>query len=244
MDIRGIIHEEIQKDLLIENKLTDLVSKFNMGEIKRLLKEKMGIDETSTKMDVAKKLLKYYYTLNLKLLKYELGAVLGGFIFYFLSMVLDVMGVAPFVTNAPNYEPTMPHFILWGAGALLNVLRMVLKNIREELDGFKDSNEEDWEWAEGGEIDPFMSYMKDGKYWCVGIIINNEEEDRLTQKGFFSLGYRWYLNKQLFRDVVEEENLEYPYTLWVDDTKMIMYNQDIGEDGIDDDEIILDNPFV
>jgi hypothetical protein len=25
---------------------------------------------------------------------------------------------------------------------------------------------------------------------------------------------------------------------------MIMYNQDIGEDGIDDDEIILDNPFV
>jgi len=128
MDIKRIIREEVQNDLLIEGKLNDLVSKFNMTEIKRLLKERLDIDETTTKMDVAKKLLKYYYKLNLKILKYELGAVLGGFVFYFLSIILDVTGVEPFVTQGPDNVPTTPHFILWAAGALLNVIRMIKKD--------------------------------------------------------------------------------------------------------------------
>ena len=133
--IKQILKEEVLKDLIIENKLTSLAKRFNMVEIKRLLKEKMGIDETSSKMEVAKKLMKYYYNLQLKLLKYELGAVLGGFIFYFLSILLDVGGVEPFVTNPPNYEPTTPHFRLWGAGALLNVIRMVNRDVKKKWVG-------------------------------------------------------------------------------------------------------------
>ena len=129
-----IIREEINNDLLMESKLKDMFKKFNMTQIKKELKERLDIDETSTKMEVAKKLIKYSYKLNLKLLKYELGAVLGGFIFYFLSIVLDMAGVEPFVTDG---EPTMPHFILWGAGALLNVIRMVRKDLNE-------SNNFDW----------------------------------------------------------------------------------------------------
>jgi hypothetical protein len=129
MNIRRIIREEINNDLLMEGKLNDMFKKFNMTQIKKELKERLDIDETSTKMEVAKKLIKYSYKLNLKLLKYELGAILGGFIFYFISAVLDITGVEPFVTDG---EPTMPHFILWGAGALLNVIRMVRKDLKEE----------------------------------------------------------------------------------------------------------------
>ena len=131
MNIKRIIREEMNNDLLMEGKLNDMFKKFNMTQIKKELKERLDIDETSTKMEVAKKLIKYLYKLNLKLLKYELGAVLGGFIFYFLSIVLDVAGVEPFVTDG---EPTIPHFILWGAGALLNVIRMVRKDLKEEDD--------------------------------------------------------------------------------------------------------------
>tara|TARA_R110001632_G_scaffold70305_1_gene163818 strand:- start:112 stop:1365 length:1254 start_codon:yes stop_codon:yes gene_type:complete len=129
MNLKKIIREEMDNDLLMEGKLNDMFKKFNMTHIKKELKKRLDIDETSTKMEVAKKLIKYSYKLNLKLLKYELGAVLGGFIFYFLSIVLDVIGVEPFVTDG---EPTMPHFILWGAGALLNVIRMVRKDLKEE----------------------------------------------------------------------------------------------------------------
>ena len=128
---RVILKEEINNDLLIEGKLNDIFKKFNITQIKKELKERLDIDETSTKMEVAKKLMKYIYNLNLKLLKYELGAVLGGFIFYFLSIVLDLAGVEPFVTDG---EPTIPHFILWGAGALLNVIRVVRKDLKEEIE--------------------------------------------------------------------------------------------------------------
>ena len=86
MNIRRIIREEINNDLLMEGKLNDMFKKFNMTQIKKELKERLDIDETSTKMEVAKKLIKYSYKLNLKLLKYELGAILGGFIFYFISV--------------------------------------------------------------------------------------------------------------------------------------------------------------
>lgn len=126
---RLILKEENNNDLLTEGKLNDIFKKFNITQIKKELKERLGIDETSNKTEVAKKLMKYMYNLNLKLLKYELGAVLGGFIFYFLSIVLDVAGVEPFVTDG---EPTIPHFILWGAGALLNVIRLVRKDLKEE----------------------------------------------------------------------------------------------------------------
>ena len=90
MELKYIIKEELKKGILNENILSDLSSKFNISEIKKLLKEKLGIDENSTKLDISKKLMKYYYNLNLKMLKYELGAVLGYFIFYLLSVFLDV----------------------------------------------------------------------------------------------------------------------------------------------------------
>ena len=121
MELKCIIKEELKRGLLTENILSDLSSKFNISEIKKLLKEKLGIDENSTKLDIAKKLMKYYYNLNLKMLKYELGAVLGYFIFYLLSVFLDVAGVEPFTTKG---EPGMPHFILWAAGAILGVYKV------------------------------------------------------------------------------------------------------------------------
>ncbi len=126
-----LTEDQFNRLILKEGKLNDMFKKFNITQIKKELKERLDIDETSTKMEVAKKLIKYIYNLNLKLLKYELGAVLGGFIFYFLSIVLDVAGVEPFVTDG---EPTIPHFILWGAGALLNVIRMVRKDLKEEIE--------------------------------------------------------------------------------------------------------------
>ena len=119
-------------NLINEGKVNDFFSKFNLIEIKKLLKEKMDIDTTSTKMEVAKKLLKYSGKLQLKLLKYELGAVLGGFVFYFLSMILDITGVDPFATTLENPDPTTPHFLLWGAGALLNVIRIVWKDSKSK----------------------------------------------------------------------------------------------------------------
>jgi hypothetical protein len=69
-------------------------------------------------LEIAKKLLKFYYKLKLKLLKYELGAILGSFIFYLLSIVLDISGVEPFVIN----NITTPEFsfneffelLIWG----------------------------------------------------------------------------------------------------------------------------------
>jgi hypothetical protein len=126
MDIKRLIKEELRKDLLTENVISDISSKFNISQIKKLLKEKLDIDETSTKLDVAKKILKYYYNLNLKMLKYELGAILGYFIFYILSVFLDVAGVEPFSTKG---EPGIPHFILWAAGVILGVYK-VHKNSR------------------------------------------------------------------------------------------------------------------
>lgn len=114
------IKKESKDNLVLENKITDFAKRYDIAEIKRLLKEKLEIDENSTKKEVAKKLFSFYIKLNLRLLKYELGAVLGGFIFYFLSIVLDVAGVKPFVTDG---EPTIPHFILWGAGALLGIIK-------------------------------------------------------------------------------------------------------------------------
>jgi hypothetical protein len=109
-------------DYVFENKLTDLFSKFNLKEIKILLKEKLDIDENTTKLEIAKKIIKFYYNLNLKILKYELGAILGSFIFYLLSIVLDVAGVEPFVT-VQGQEPGIPHFIMWAAGAILGIYR-------------------------------------------------------------------------------------------------------------------------
>lgn len=121
MEVRYIIKEELKKDILTENIISDISSKFNISKIKELLKEKLDIDETSTKLDVAKKLMKYYYNLNLKMLKYELGALLGYFIFYVLSIFLDVAGVEPFTTNG---EPGLPQFILWAAGTILGIYKV------------------------------------------------------------------------------------------------------------------------
>ena len=109
-------------DYVFENKITSLFSKFNLKEIKILLKEKLDIDENTPKLEIAKKIIKFYYNLNLKLLKYELGAILGSFIFYLLSIVLDVAGVEPFVT-VQGQEPGIPHFIMWVAGAILGIYR-------------------------------------------------------------------------------------------------------------------------
>lgn len=109
-------------DYVFENKLTDLFSKFNLKEIKILLKEKLDIDENSTKLEISKKIIKFYYNLELKFLKYELGAVLGGFIFYLISIVLDIAGVDPFVT-AQGQQPGIPHYIMWVAGAILGIYK-------------------------------------------------------------------------------------------------------------------------
>jgi hypothetical protein len=95
-------------DYVFENKITSLFSKFNLKEIKILLKEKLDIDENTPKLEIAK--------------KYELGAILGSFIFYLLSIVLDVAGVEPFVT-VQGQEPGIPHFIMWAAGAILGIYR-------------------------------------------------------------------------------------------------------------------------
>jgi hypothetical protein len=127
-DINTIKKESINESLILENKITTFFKKYDMEEIKRLLKEKLEIDENSTKQEVAKKLFKFYLKLQLKTLKYELGALLGGFIFYFLSIVLDVAGVKPFVTDG---TPTMPHFILWGAGALLGIIKIYKDTIKK-----------------------------------------------------------------------------------------------------------------
>jgi len=109
-------------DYVFENKLTDLFSKFNLKEIKILLKEKLDIDENTTKLEISKKIIKFYYNLNLKMIKYELGAILGSFIFYLLSIVLDVVGVEPFVT-IQGQEPGIPHYIMWAAGAILGIYK-------------------------------------------------------------------------------------------------------------------------
>jgi len=120
---------ENQNTFIFESKLSDLYNKFNLKEIKKLLKEKLDIDENTPKLEIAKKLLKFYYKLELKLLKYELGAILGSFIFYLLSIVLDISGVEPFVTNK-GQEPGVPHFIIWAAGAVLGIYKTYKKNIK------------------------------------------------------------------------------------------------------------------
>lgn len=121
------LFENFKGELILENKLTNLFNNFDLEKIKTLLKEKLDIDGNTPKMDIAKKLLKYYYKLELKMLKYELGGLLGGFIFYFLSIVLDLAGVEPFATKSPN-APTMPHFLLWGAGVLLGIYKVYKMN--------------------------------------------------------------------------------------------------------------------
>jgi hypothetical protein len=116
-------------DYIFESKLSDLYNRFNLKEIKKLLKEKLDIDENTPKLEIAKKILKFYYKLELKLLKYELGAILGSFIFYVLSIVLDIFEVEPFVTDK-GQEPGMPHFILWAAGAILGIYKTYKKNTK------------------------------------------------------------------------------------------------------------------
>lgn len=107
---------------IFESKLSDLYNRFNLKEIKKLLKEKLDIDENTSKLEIAKKLLKFYYKLEIKLLKYELGAILGSFVFYVLSIFLDISGVEPFVTDK-GQEPGIPHFIFWAAGAILGIYK-------------------------------------------------------------------------------------------------------------------------
>ena len=48
---RLILKEEINNDLLIEGKLNDIFKKFNISQIKKELKERLGIDETSNKTE-------------------------------------------------------------------------------------------------------------------------------------------------------------------------------------------------
>jgi hypothetical protein len=72
-------------------------------------------------------LIKFYYNLEIKLLKYQLGAILGSFVFYLLSIVLDISGVEPFVT-IQGQEPGTPHFIMWAAGAILGIYKTYKKN--------------------------------------------------------------------------------------------------------------------
>ena len=114
-------------DYIFESKLSDLYNRFNLKEIKKLLKEKLDIDENTPKLEIAKKLLKFYYNLEIKLLKYQLGAILGSFVFYLLSIVLDISGVEPFVT-IQGQEPGTPHFIMWAAGAILGIYKTYKKN--------------------------------------------------------------------------------------------------------------------
>ena len=114
-------------DYIFESKLSDLYNRFNLKEIKKLLKEKLDIDENTPKLEIAKKLLKFYYNLEIKLLKYQLGAILGSFVFYLLSIVLDISGVEPFITNK-GQEPGIPHFIMWAAGAILGIYKTYKKN--------------------------------------------------------------------------------------------------------------------
>ena len=90
-------------------------------DLKRLLKEKLDIDENTTKLEIAKKLIMLDIKLEIKSLKYHLGALLGGFIFYILSIFLDVAGVEPFVTS--NDVPGIPQYILWAAGAILGIYK-------------------------------------------------------------------------------------------------------------------------
>jgi hypothetical protein len=115
-----------KSNYIFESKLSDLFNRFNLEELKKLLKEKLDIDENTTKLEIAKKLLKFYYKLELKLLKYQLGAILGSFVFYLLSIVLDVSGVEPFVTTQ-EHEPGTPHFIMWAAGAILGIYKTYTK---------------------------------------------------------------------------------------------------------------------
>lgn len=122
--------EKFNEKYLFESKISDLYKKFNIEQIKKLLKEKLDIDENTSKLEIAKKILKYYYDFNLKILKYELGAVLGYFIFYVLSIFLDVSGVDPF-TLSDNEEPGMPHFILWAAGTIIGIYK-THKNINKK----------------------------------------------------------------------------------------------------------------
>ena len=109
------------EDYILENKVTDLFKKFNMIEIKRLLKEKLDIDENTSKLEIAKKLIILDIKLDIKLFKYNLGALLGGFIFYIISIFLDVAGVDPFTTT--NDIPGIPQYILWAAGAILGIYK-------------------------------------------------------------------------------------------------------------------------
>jgi len=108
-------------EYILENKVTDLFKKFNISEIKKLLKEKLDIDEKTPLLEIAKKLIILDIKLDLKLLKYNLGALLGSFIFYILSIVLDVAGVDPFVTT--NNVPGIPQYIMWTAGAILGIYK-------------------------------------------------------------------------------------------------------------------------
>ena len=92
------------EDYILENKVTDLFKKFNMIEIKRLLKEKLDIDENTSKLEIAKKLIILDIKLDIKLFKYNLGALLGGF-------------------TTTNDIPGIPQYILWAAGAILGIYK-------------------------------------------------------------------------------------------------------------------------
>ena len=112
-----------------------------------------------------------------------------------------------------------------------------------ESEGFKDSSEEDWSWAKDTSEDIFKLYLDEYDY--VGVIVNNEEENRISQQGFFGLGYEWSASGSEFT-----RHRDYPYSLWIG----VMSDGDIGlmhgsvpddeDDDIEIDQIIIENPFV
>lgn len=112
------------------NKIKDIYQNFNLKDIKKQLKEKLDIDENSTKLEIAQKIFKLILDLNIDLLKldvmlfkYELGASLGGFIFMVIATMLDINGVEPFVSDESTDMMPLPHLMLTIAGAILGIFR-------------------------------------------------------------------------------------------------------------------------
>jgi len=100
----------------VYGKIKDIYQNFNLKDIKKQLKEKLDIDENSTKLEIAQKL-------DVMLFKYELGASLGGFIFMVIATMLDINGVEPFVSDESTDMMPLPHLMLTIAGAILGIFR-------------------------------------------------------------------------------------------------------------------------
>jgi len=114
----------------VYNKIKDIYQNFNLKDIKKQLKEKLNIDENSTKLEIAEKLFKLILDLNIDLLKldvmifqYHLGAALGFFIFMVISTMLDINGVEPFVSDESTVTMPLPHLMLSIAGAIVGIFR-------------------------------------------------------------------------------------------------------------------------